>query len=204
MKTYNDLPLLTMDFNPEVDEGVNFIALVERPAIQRGFLAFSAAQSQPMAFAITSEDRHIVTGPLMLADTPIYRRQSIGGGPVKEFYATVSPPVIERVAQNFYALGYHKNVNAEHDPTRQIDGVVMFESFINDSARGIAPPKGFEDAPEGSWFGSFVIDNPEVWQQVKAGTFTGFSVEGFFHLLQTPDPYEAAMAELQEILKNVE
>jgi hypothetical protein len=190
-----------MDFNPEGHEGVNFIALVERPAIQRGFLAFGEAQAQPMAFAVTSEDRRIVSGPLMLADTPIYRAPP---QVPQACYVTVTPAVIERVARNFHAFGFHKNVNLEHDPERQIEGVVMFESFINDSTRGIAPPKGFEDAPEGSWFSSFFVDNDEVWQQVKDGTFTGFSVEGLFHLLRTPDPYEAAMAEIGKILENLE
>ena len=41
-------------------------------------------------------------------------------------------------------------------------------------------PKGFSELPEGSWFGSFRVENDDVWQQVKDGDFKGFSVEGLF------------------------
>lgn len=54
----------------------------------------------------------------------------------------------------------------------------MFESYIIDKARGINPPIGYEDVTDGSWFGSFKVENEEVWENRKA--FTGFSVEGLF------------------------
>ena len=37
-----------------------------------------------------------------------------------------------------------------------------------------------EHVTNGSWFGSYAIDNDDVWQKVKDGTFNGFSVEGYF------------------------
>ena len=43
------------------------------------------------------------------------------------------------------------------------------------------PMKGFEDVPDGSWFGSFKVDNEEVWQMIKDGKVKGFSVEGLFN-----------------------
>jgi hypothetical protein len=58
----------------------------------------------------------------------------------------------------------------------------MFESFIVDNQRGIKAPKGFEDVPEGSWFGSYKVENDLVWSMVKEGKFQGFSVEGMFDL----------------------
>jgi hypothetical protein len=56
----------------------------------------------------------------------------------------------------------------------------MFEIWITDESRGIKPMKGFEDAPDGSAFASYSIDNDEVWGDVKSGKFKGFSVEGMF------------------------
>ena len=41
--------------------------------------------------------------------------------------------------------------------------------------------KGFEDAPDGSAFASYFVDNEDVWQKVKSGEFKGFSVEGLFN-----------------------
>jgi hypothetical protein len=63
---------------------------------------------------------------------------------------------------------------------QQVEGVYMFESFIIDKQRGISAPAGFDNIPDGSWFGSYKIENDEVWNLIKAGTFKGFSVEGFF------------------------
>jgi hypothetical protein len=72
----------------------------------------------------------------------------------------------------------------------------MFESFISDSSRGILPMKGFEDSPEGSWFGSFKVDNEAVWNDVKEGKFKGFSVEGLF-------TYKTQITKEQELMNAV-
>jgi len=45
--------------------------------------------------------------------------------------------------------------------------------------------KGFENVPDGSWFGSFKVDNDEVWQLIKDGKVKGFSVEGVFNYRKT-------------------
>jgi len=54
--------------------------------------------------------------------------------------------------------------------------------------------KGFEDVANGSWFGSFYVENDEVWKQVKAGEYRGFSVEGLFDY-EEPKSYEEQMLE---------
>ena len=127
-------------------------------------------------FAIQNEEQHIISGPLMLADTPIYRSNSKFG----EHYVTFSPETIKDIAIKFSKKGYQKNVNLMHDANMQVDGLVMFESFIVDKARGILPMAGYEDAKDGSWFGSFYVENPQVWQLIKDGKVKGFSVEGYF------------------------
>lgn len=184
MTTYNNLPLYTIDINgdPTTPSGVQGVALVDAPAIKRGFLAFREEAPKALAFAVTSEERRIISGPLMLADTPIYRNDSLG-----EYYVQFPAPVIERIVQKFFTQGNQASVNLMHNPAEKVEGVTMFESFISDARRGIAPMRGHEDAPDGSWFGSFIVDNPEVWESVKAGTFTGFSAEGFFSFGDPPE-----------------
>jgi hypothetical protein len=127
-------------------------------------------------FAIQNEEQHIISGPLMLADTPIYRSNSKFG----EHYVTFSPETIKDIAIKFSKKGYQKNVNLMHDSNMQVDGLVMFESFIVDKARGILPMAGYEDAKDGSWFGSFYVENEQVWKLIKEGKVKGFSVEGYF------------------------
>ena len=68
-----------------------------------------------------------------------------------------------------------------HDAERQVNGVYMVESFIIDKTRGIKTPEGYPTLTEGSWFGTFKVDNNEVWNDfIKTGVFKGFSVEGAF------------------------
>ena len=66
-----DLPIYKLIISSDLEDEaeVDFIALVDRPAIQRNFLAFKERQK----FEIISEDKHILSGALMIADMPIYR-----------------------------------------------------------------------------------------------------------------------------------
>lgn len=161
------------------DSGVNFVALVDEPAIERNWFKFN----KQMTFK-ADYDRKIITGALMVADLPIYRRSEEMG----EFYVVFDKAQIELMAQKFMKRGYQSNFNLMHDEDMQVDGVTMFESFIVDKERGIAAPKGFEDIPEGSWFGSCKVENEGVWAKIKAGEFLGFSVEGMFDLVpQKPE-----------------
>jgi hypothetical protein len=154
-----------------------------------------------MLFAIQSEDKHIISGPLMLADEPIYRNNSKFG----EHYVIFKPETIKDISIKFAKKGYQQNVNLMHDSDMRLDGLVMFESFIVDRSRGILPMEGFEDAKDGSWFGSFYVENPQAWQLIKEGKVKGFSVEGFFDYA-LPDNREKSyaeqkLAELAELLK---
>jgi hypothetical protein len=122
------------------------------------------------------EERRIISGPAMLSNVPIYRRDEQAG----EYYVVFTPETIYSIAQKFFAKGFNQNFNLMHDPTLKVEGVTVFESFIVDKARGISPMKGFEDAQDGSWFISAKINNDQVWQFIKEGKVKGFSVEGMF------------------------
>jgi hypothetical protein len=122
------------------------------------------------------KERRLISGALMIADLPIYRRDESG-----EYYVVFDKEQIEKIAQRFFKNGYTHNVNMMHDENRQVDGVYMVESFIIDKTRGINTPEGYPKLTEGSWFGTFKVDNNEVWNDfVKTGVFKGFSVEGAF------------------------
>lgn len=164
-----ELPIYKLVINPEdEDTGVDFVALVNMPAIERNFQAFKSHQFT------ADEEKRIVTGPLMIPDQLIYRRDNSFG----EYYVTYDAEMVKKIAEKFMRNQNSNNVNKEHKTP--VDGVFMFETFLKDSSRGISAPKGFEDLPEGTWFGSYKVYNDEVWNQVKDGTFKGFSVEGEF------------------------
>jgi hypothetical protein len=168
--------------NIEDEVGVSAVALVDRPAIMADFMAFSADQGGDTWAPVwqtfkDKEDRHIVTGPLMIADLPIYRKMN-----GKEFYVVYESDTIYKMVQKFFKKGYQSQVNFMHDGI-PVEGITLFESFIVDKSRGVQPLKGFEKIPAGSWFGSFIVENAEAWEKIKAGEFKGFSIEGLFTLV---------------------
>lgn len=163
-----DFPVYKMTID-ELTEGVQYVSLVDLPAIEKPFQAFDKQTTQ--RFKETNEQR-VLSGPLMLADVPIYREDASYG----QYYVLFDKPTIRKIVQKYFKQGNQHNVNAFHNT--ELDGVFMFESYIIDKARGINPPNGYEDVTDGSWFGSFKVENEEVWENRKA--FTGFSVEGLF------------------------
>jgi hypothetical protein len=151
-----------------------------------------------MCFAIQSEDLRIITGALMIPQQLIYRN-SEGLG---EHYVKFTTETIKQIAIKFAKKGYHKNVNLMHEENLQVDGVTMFESFIADSKRGIKPIEMFEDLPDGTWFGSFYVENNEVWELIKEGKVKGFSVEGIFDYDKPKSNDEIKLQELKNLLNN--
>jgi hypothetical protein len=143
-------------------------------------------QIERQGFAIQDEEEKIISGPLMLADTPIYRNDTNG-----EYFVVFSKDTIKKIAQKYFKKGYQSNVNLMHDSGQQLNGLTMFESWIVDEKRGIKPMKGYEDVKDGSWFGSFKVENEDVWKMIKDGTVRGFSVEGIFNYKKTEQSQEA-------------
>lgn len=175
----------------DINSGVDFVALVDEPAILRNFLAFKDNKKY-----FIQEEKRIVTGPLMIPEIPIYRRDDKG-----EFYVVFGRDTIYQIAQKFMKELRNDKVNQMHDASQKVAGVYMFESFIINSERGINTPKGFDNLPDGTWFGSYKIDNDEVWAQVKDGTFKGFSVEGFFDMNHERVTDDALLQKVIEVIK---
>ena len=158
-------------------------------------------QIDKQAFVIQDEEQRIISGPLMLADTPIYRNDAIRG----EYYVVFSADTIKQIAQKFFKKGYQNNVNLMHNSGDVQEGLTMFESWIVDKKRGIQPMVGFEDVPDGSWFGSYKVENDEAWNKVKSGEVLGFSVEGNFLYKEQEqmNDEERMMNEIIKVLQQV-
>lgn len=196
------LPVYEMIINPDEtsDVEVSFVALVDKPAIERNFLAFN---SQQLYFK-TDEDKRIIAGPAMVADTLIYRRDDKG-----EYNVFFSADTVKQIALKFAKKGYAKNLNLFHDPALPAEGVTIFNSFVSDKSIGIQPMKGFEDLPDGSWFISAKVENEEIWQKIKNGEVRGFSVEGNFSFTKDRTggqnshlPQNGFMSDILDAIKN--
>ena len=77
---YNKLPLYKMVLDDGEDLGVSKISLVEFPAVEEDFLLFENKEPKEYKFKVQDEEKHIVSGIVMVADRPIYREDSYGKG----------------------------------------------------------------------------------------------------------------------------
>jgi hypothetical protein len=192
-----DLPLkeafISTDLNSPLE--INEMALVDKPAIELLFVKFNEDTPIKVEFAV-DEDRRIISGAALLADTPIYRK--ING---EEFNMFMSPKTIEDIVVKFFKKGYANNLNEMHKTP--LTGLTIFESFISDKSRGIMPMKGFENTPQGSWFISAKVDNDEVWAKVKDGSFKGFSIQGDMAIKKHSLTMEQALEKINCILSEV-
>lgn len=152
-----------------------------------------------MQFNIINEEQRIITGPLMLADMLIYRNNERFG----EHYVKFSAETIKQIAIKFAKKKYHKNVNIMHNPKEKVEDVTMFETWLVDRSRGVKPMDGYSEVPEGSWFGSFYVENDKVWNSIKDGTLKGFSVEGIFEYEEPISAEENALQEISKLLNEL-
>jgi len=188
MKTY-DLVINKED----AKGGVDYVALVDRPAIESDWQAFKEIKQ---SFKVQDEDKRIVSGYFMIADKPIYRNNDQLG----EHNVIFRAEVIKDIVFKFMANGFNANTNLMHDENLKLSDVFIFESLLIDRERGVTPPNGFEDAPDGSWWGSMRVENDKVWSLIKEGKFKGFSVEGFFSYVQ--DNEEQTLRSIKEVLNS--
>ena len=145
-------------------------------------------------FAVQDEDKRIVSGPIMVAGLPIYRHDEKIG----EYYVQFDADTIRTIVYKFFKQGRGVSANVMHKEV--VPDVFLFESWITSEKQPV--PQGFDPLPEGSWFGSFKVDNDEVWAKVKDGTFNGFSVEGMFKDAETAEMDRVLIEEVVRILTN--
>lgn len=171
-----DLPFIEFKLTDDV-EGLQAIALVDRPAIGINYQAFETQK-----FEVINEEQRIVMGAAMIPDLPIYRRDDSG-----EYYAIFKKETIKALVQKYFKESKQGSFNEEHDQFKILDGVYVYQSFITDEKLGISAPRGFENIADGTWFIAAKVDNDEAWAKVKEdGLLKGFSVEGIFDL----EPYK--------------
>lgn len=190
-----EVPIYMAEINDSVESGVNFVSLVDFPAIKMKWQAFT--KDQPMTFSV-SDEKQMIAGPAMVADLPILRREN-----GQEYYVVYPAKVIRQIVEKFAAQNYFNNVNIMHSSVRP-NTVHMVESFIIDRERGVNPPKGFENLTNGSWWLGHKITDKALFDECKS-TFQGYSVEGMFDLVpqysEDKQAIEELVAELTQLKK---
>lgn len=159
---------LEIDFD-DMESGVSAISFVDRPATEVSWQTFSSKQ-----IFEKKEIERIITGPVMVAESPIYRYSpSIG-----PYYVKFSKKTVFDMMKKYFKESKIHQINENHNSKRKVKDVYMVESYIiNDRTRSEA----FADLPDGTWMGSFFVEDEKYWNDVVLkGDFTGFSLEGMF------------------------
>ena len=173
------------------ETGMFRISLVDDPAVMSNFQAFDA-HKKPMMYAIQDEEKRLVRGCIMRSDFPIYRRDEKMG----EYYVIYKAEEIRKMAEKYLMEGRQNDVNLMHQEGSDVDGVQMVQYFIKGDGIQV---DGFDDCADGSLFGEFHVVNDDIWAEIKAGTYKGFSLEGVFDLVP-----EQNKDEIQEIVDLLE
>lgn len=112
-------------------------------------------------FVSKNTERQIVTAPVLIPN-----REDRGGD-------VVSKDNIEEVAHEFMAD--YQNVDLMHS-FKNVG--VPVESWITPTDLSYEMGGESKEVPEGSWMLTVKVTNEEVWQGVKSGQITGFSIYG--------------------------
>lgn len=159
--------------------GMFKISLVDEPAVMSDFVRL-ANMKAPAKYSVSDEEKRLVRGVVMRADFPIYRNDPQFG----EYYIVYKADTIREMAEKYMTESRQNNVNLMHEDGTDTDGVRMVQWFIKDTAAGVSP-EGFGDIADGSLFAEFHVQDDAIWEDVKAGTYKGFSLEGVFELAPT-------------------
>lgn len=191
-----DLPIYLASVDEE-GAGMYVVSFVDDPAVEVSWQLFEKAQEM---FKVENPDKQLITGVVMLADTPIYRNDPEYG----EYYIKYTKETIEKMVQKYFKENNQENVDTNHS-FELIDGIELQQAFIKDTEKGISP-KGFENVPDGSLFFTYKVTSDELWEEVKNGSWTGFSLAGWFDMKEQfskqEDLEEQEVLDLIQKLKN--
>lgn len=170
--------LKTYYVNPD-DENICYrVSLVEDPAVESEFVYMSRQDGRKEYVSLETDEKHMVYSATLIPDKPIYRQMD-----GEEFNVVFTAAAIERMARNFMKAGFNHEWSLEHDG-QSVSGLTATECWIKtDLEKDKSVAIGLDpELPVGTWFLGLSVDNPEVWQAVKEGTWHGFSIEALIAL----------------------
>lgn len=190
------LPVYKIVVSPDDNDetGIYSIALVNKPAIESNFIAYSedirfnsdnivnSINNINIKFKKSDDDKRILTGALLIPDKEIYRKLPDVGECLWIFDADS----IIQVRDKYHRTKKTSNVNLSHQTP--IDDCYVVESYIVNKDMGLNPSFLGDDIIDGTWVISMKIDNVDVWDSIKEDEFyKGFSIEGIISMIETKD-----------------
>ena len=123
----------------------------------------------------SADDQMIVTGPAMIPNQLIPRRDKKGN----LFHVYFGKETVRKIAE-MYLKKYMHTTDINHDEEVTEENTLLESWIINDPELDKSAALGYEKLPEGTWMVSYKINNAETWKKIKSGELNGFSVTGEF------------------------
>lgn len=162
------LPIYDVIINDDDESGVDFISLVDEPAMEMSWLKFSTDSLVEQDFSI-DKDKKMLYGVFIAANKLVYRVDELRG----EYYSRFKKDQIEKIIKKFNKNNFNRNINFQHG-----DNIVKAYVVDNFQTSDLIKVDFGYDVPDGSWAGSVYIEDDEFWKDyVKTGSLKGFSVE---------------------------
>ena len=186
-----NLPLYEALIN-DLEDGIFAVSLVSTPATESNWQCFSKEEQM---YSIENEEEHIITGVIMLANSPIFRRDDSG----YEYNIVYKPETIKLMSEKMLKDMAHNQIDIEHNGCILPPGTVnLVEIYIKDSEKGISP-NFLKDIPDGSLIGSYKIHDDVLWNMCKEGTLHGFSLAGWFDVKEFKDKKKSKYSMIEKI-----
>ena len=159
---------------------VSIVSLVTSPAVDLASQFFNKVKTPKQFFAKLEDEKMVISGPIMIPNTPILRFDEKTGG---YYNCWFSVDTIYKASQVIAKNGGLMKTSIEHEASKTNDGY-FFESWIVGENDKIYDNYSKEDVPTGSWCGSVKIDSVELWDELKRlkeeNPEFGFSIESIF------------------------
>jgi len=177
------------------EQGVFRMSTVESPAIKTQLVMFDD-ELQLLQF---QDDEKQIIYSVAMRPNMLIPRKNIEGEPAMVFY---SEETVSDLQQNFFKNNSHNGATVNHDKNIRND-IYAFESWIvKDPEKDKATLLGMS-VQKGDWVLGQKVDNAEVWQDIKSGKLTGFSIEAYLEPVLTNKEIEMTQEELDARIKVV-
>lgn len=171
-----NLPIYKLVLGEDDELGVNTVSFVDSPAIEINWVRLSK-EEEKVQFSVTNPEKHIVTGPLLIPNKPIYRYDKKNN---IEYYVTIDEDTIEKVANLFNKNMFNQKVDVMHNG-QLIEDIYMIENWkVEDSKMDKSAIYGYS-LDKGSWVASYKVDDIKFWDEnIANNKLQGFSIDGLF------------------------
>lgn len=159
-------------------EGRETVIISEGPATQQELgmpMSSRPNGGYNMSFAFSSDDEMIVTGPAMVPQQLILRKDEMGN----PFHVYFSKDTIKKIAKKFFEYNKQNQTDINHDDNIVTDNTLLESWIVEDPKMDKSTAMGF-NVPAGTWMASYQINDEETWKQIKNGELNGYSIAGNF------------------------